>query len=98
MNIILIIIILILITAMKTITKKSGKSRVVYLIGNYAFKFPVIHNWTYFLEGLLGNVQEKKYAREMNLQSKLCPVYFSIWGGFMNIMPRCSEVTENDCP
>ena len=77
---------------------KFGKTRIVYLIGPYAFKFPVVSEWRLFIMGLVGNMQETNYARNINLQDKLCPVYFSILGGFMNIMPRCSEVTEEDFP
>ena len=77
---------------------KFGCTRVVYLIGPYAFKFPIMDKWEHFLQGLLGNIQERFFARKCNLQGKLCPVYFSMWGGLVNVMPRCTAVEEKDFP
>lgn len=77
---------------------KFGATRVVYLIGPFAFKFPVIVEWRLFLMGLVGNMQETNFSRNMNLQNKLCPIYFAMWGGFLNIMPRCTPLREEELP
>ena len=78
-------------------TRKFGTTRVVYLIGKYAIKFPVLVEWRLFLQGLLGNMMERDFTK-WNIDEKLCPVIFSVWGGFCNIMPRCESVTEDNFP
>lgn len=72
-----------------------GCSRTVLLIGNYAFKFPsFLYLWKHFLNGLLHNMQEVTFS---NMQLPyLCPVLFYLPGGFLNVMPRCRELTESE--
>lgn len=70
---------------------KRGITREVILIGRYAIKLPSIRSWMLFLQGLLGNMQERDL---MCLDNRLCPVVFSLWGGWLNIMPRCEPLVE----
>jgi len=74
---------------------RCGHSRCVVLTKRLAFKFPILGSWKGFLLGLLGNMSEKEWTGGDNT-SKLCPIYFSVWGGFLNICPRCDEITRKD--
>lgn len=72
-----------------------GTTRTVLLIGKYALKFPSCSSWKLFLHGLLANMQEKSFS-SMGIP-ELAPVVFSIWGGFLVVMPR-AEVKSFDDP
>jgi len=69
-----------------------GTHRVTYLIGNFALKRPVLCPWRLFLHGLLANIQERTFSAAG--WSKLCPVLFSIPGGWLNIMQRAEPLTR----
>lgn len=75
--------------------KRNGATRTVFLTKNYAFKIPGIwkydYKWSSFLKGLLANMQEKTFHR---MSPRLCPVLFSLWGGFLIVMPRCTSLTD----
>ena len=75
------------------VTKKQGTTRTVFLTQNYAIKIPSMKSWRFFLHGLLSNMQEKEWS---GVDERLCPTYFSIPGGFLNIMPRVVEITYED--
>lgn len=72
-----------------------GCTRVVLLVGRYAFKFP---NWRYswrnFLNGLLCNMQEIEFATTK--WPELCPIVFSIHGGWLVIMKRARVMTDSE--
>lgn len=70
---------------------KHGTTRVVFLLGRYAIKVPTNVSWKLFLCGLLGNMQEVQFSP---LSAKLCPVTFSIWGGFLVVMKRAEPITR----
>lgn len=72
---------------------KYGTTRTVLLIGNFAFKFPSCVEWRLFLQGLLANMQEKKFS---GFHPDLCPVKFSIPGGFLIVMPRCKPLSRDE--
>lgn len=78
--------------------RRFGTTRTVYLTKKYAFKFPVVSTWEHFIRGLLANMQETWLSRckDIKYRDKLCPVKFSIWGGFLVVMPRCEELTEEE--
>lgn len=63
-----------------------GSSRTVVLVGNLAIKFPRWDIWRNFLWGLLNNMQETSFSK-MN-KPELCPVLFSLPGGFLVVMRR----------
>jgi hypothetical protein len=70
-----------------------GISRTVLLAGRYAIKVPSAHHgWRNFLYGLLGNMQERAFSEIGS--PLLCPVLFSVPGGWLNVMPRCRVMTE----
>src|ERR1051325_9135184 len=66
--------------------KRYGTHRTVYLIGKYAIKRPVFVEWRLFLLGLLANMQEARFSKMG--WPELCPVVFSVPGGFLNVMRR----------
>jgi hypothetical protein len=69
-----------------------GATRTVILVGRYAFKFPTMaYGWKSFLNGLLHNMNETAWWRSA-CNAGLCPIVFSIPGGFLNVMPRCEPV------
>lgn len=70
---------------------RFGTTRTVLLVGNLAFKFPVIVSWRLWLCGLLANIQETKFSA---LSSKLCPVLFSAPLGLMIVMKRATPLSR----
>ena len=68
-----------------------GCTRTVFLIGRWAFKFPSIFEWQLFLLGLLANMQERTFS--CTGWPELCPVIWSIPGGWLVIMRRAREMT-----
>lgn len=80
---------------------KYGSTRTVLLIGKYAIKLPSFYNFEFFLRGLLGNLNERKWSSfkdydSLDCKGRLCPVLFTLWGGWFSIMPRCKELTEEE--
>lgn len=74
---------------------KSGASRTVLLIHSYAFKLPRIGGgWRAFLLGLLSNLRERELGRKR--EEHLCPVKFSVPGGWLVVMPRVKPLGEMD--
>jgi hypothetical protein len=69
---------------------KYGSTRTVFLIRNWAIKIPNFREWRLFLHGLLANMQEKTFS----VYPEVCPVIFSVRGGFLNIAKRARELTE----
>lgn len=70
---------------------RSGASRDVLLIGDYAVKFPKFFSWKAALLGLLANMREQEFSREG--WPELCPVLWGIPGGFMIVMARAEPMT-----
>lgn len=70
---------------------KKGSTRQVLFIGKYAIKFPLCESWETFIQGILHNINEKRWS----VLPKFCPVLFS-FGGLFNIMPKCDEITEQE--
>lgn len=74
---------------------KNGVTRKVIIIGGYAFKIPQTrYGWQRFLNGLLANIQERYMSTIADV--RLCPVVFSIPGGWLNVMPACDELSESE--
>jgi hypothetical protein len=71
----------------------TGTHRVVYLIGRYAVKRPVLRPWRLFLCGLLANMQEATFSTTGWPQ--LCPVVFACPGGWLNIMLRAEPLSQD---
>jgi len=69
---------------------RHGSTRVVLLVGKYAFKFPTYIEWRLFLLGLLANMQEVKWSE---MSDRLCPVVWRGWGGFLVIMRRAEPIS-----
>jgi hypothetical protein len=69
-----------------------GSARRVLLTKKWAFKFPNWETWQLFLCGLLANQEEAIWGRMG--QAGVCPVRFSIPGGFLVVMPKCSPIPE----
>ena len=70
---------------------KYGTTRVVYFIGKYAIKIPVIKPWRHFLRGLLANISEAQFSSVEDFTG-LCPVIFSLPGGFLNVMRKAEPL------
>lgn len=71
-----------------------GATRWVILIGKYAIKIPRMDSWRQFLYGLLANMQERVFSKTK--WPELCPVLFSVPGGWLVIMPRCTSLSVQD--
>jgi len=73
---------------------RNGITRESFLIGNYAIKVPSIRSWKGFLWGLLANMQERVWWSDKD--KRLCPVLFSLPGGFLLIMPKVRVMTDKE--
>jgi hypothetical protein len=71
-----------------------GTTRIVVLFRAHAFKFPRFTAWRLFLHGLLANMQEARFSRAG--YPELCPVSWSIWGGFLVVMRRAQPLTRSE--
>lgn len=71
---------------------KTGTTRRVVLVGRLAFKTPRFSSWESFLKGLLANLRERSWS---GFSERLCPVYFAMWGGFLSVMPRTTDLTDD---
>ena len=87
---------------------KLGITRIVFIIGNYAFKIPNFkYSHHHFLQGCYANWSERKYYKnfinadyESNLVKHVAPSYFCLWFGLFQIQARCEpllfELSENE--
>lgn len=73
-----------------------GSSRIVLLLGPWAFKLPTYTEWRLFLRGLLANMQERQLWRFLQDDSALCPVVFALPGGWLIVMPRVEPLTNEE--
>ena len=74
--------------------ERKGSSRDVFIIGRWVVKIPKVYSWETFLWGLLSNIQEREFS---NLEwPELCPVIWSIPGGFLLVMPNCSIIEREN--
>lgn len=70
---------------------RKGATRVVLLIGPYAIKVPRAYSWRTFLNGLLGNMQERMFWYQ--LKSPLCAkVHYADPIGLVLVMERADRV------
>ncbi len=69
-----------------------GTTRAVFLTRRLAFKVPTPSHWQNFLLGLLGNMQERQFSTAG--WPELCPVLFSLPGGFLVVMARAEPLTD----
>lgn len=73
---------------MKLIT--TGSTRWVVLIGQYAVKFPRPTSWWSLLNGMLANLNERRFGR--GYSQALAHVFFADPMGFVVVMERCAAV------
>lgn len=71
-----------------------GCTRRVLLLGRYAVKVPAMTEWRLFLLGLLANMQEALFSKAG--WPELCPVVWSLPGGFLVVMRRARELTDDE--
>lgn len=74
----------------------AGVSRAVLLVGPWAIKVPRASSWKAFLWGLLANMQEADLGSRG--WPELCPVRFTLPGGFLVIMERAEVCTVERAP
>lgn len=74
---------------------RTGCTRIVCLLWRWAVKLPnFTDGWRMFLKGLLANMQEAQFSRTK--WPKLCPVVWSIPGGWIVIMRRAKVLTDDE--
>lgn len=73
---------------------RHGVTRVVILTRRYAIKLPNGESWKSLLYGLLANMQERRFA--VMDWPELCPVRFSLPGGWLVVMPRARVMTDDE--
>lgn len=71
-----------------------GVTRKVFLVGSLAIKIPATVEWRLFLLGLLANMQEAKWSHTG--WPELCPVLWSVPGGFFLVMRRARVLTDEE--
>lgn len=67
---------------------RKGATRWVFCFRGYAVKIPSFYSWRHFLQGLIANMQERRFAGYNRL---LCPVLFAVPGGFLLVMPKVEQ-------
>lgn len=81
----------------------NGIMRKVLLTNRYAIKVPSLrHGWKYFLHGLLANYHEANLwacakadgSAVSGFLSMLCPVVWASWGGWIVVMRRAEEISQ----
>ncbi len=71
-----------------------GATRMVIVTRRWAIKLPHPTEWRLFLQGLLANMQERQFSKAG--WRELCPVVFSIPGGWFLVMPRAEMLTDEE--
>lgn len=69
---------------------RTGCTREVFLTRSHAIKIPSLVSWKSFLNGLLANMQERAFSATG--WPELCPVVWSIPGGWCVVMQRAGEI------
>lgn len=64
------------------------------MVGRWAVKVPQVVEWRLFLLGLLANMQEVRFSTMRH--ERLCPVLWSLPGGFLLVMPRCTPLSAEE--
>lgn len=78
----------------------KGANRLVILTRRHAFKLPnLLGGWWAVLWGLIDNIQERRANGRVRrwpgpAQDGICPLLFSLPGGFLNVMPRARPLTD----
>lgn len=73
---------------------RKGATRLVIISKRRAYKLPLLHSWKHFLTGLLANMQERLFSQAG--WPELCPVLFSLPGGWLVVMPRVDVCRPHD--
>lgn len=74
------------------VSVRHGYSRTVLLLHRWAIKLPRLGaGWRPFLWGLLSNMAERDVWHRTR-DPGLCPILFSLPGGFGVVMPRATDV------
>lgn len=71
---------------------RKGANRVVLLLGPFAVKFPRASNWQGLFYGCLNNMNEAQWSHRPGA----CPVLWIAPGGFVSIMRRAADLTEEE--
>lgn len=71
---------------------RSGVSRLVLLLGDWAIKLPHPGSWRRFLWGLQANMQERDWCGV----DRVAPLHYSNRYGLINIMARADSVPFRD--
>lgn len=71
-----------------------GATRMVLLTRHWAIKLPRPTEWRLFLHGLLANIQERQFWTTYD--RRLCPVKFSLPGGWVVVMPRAKSLSDDE--
>lgn len=75
---------------MGKIELRKGATRRVFLLRGVAVKIPMFCSWESFLNGLLANLQERKFWREMK-HPMLARVLYADFLGLFLVMERADE-------
>ena len=70
-----------------------GSTRIVVLTRRWAIKLPRPTEWRLFLHGLLANMQERQWSSLHD--PRLCPVKWSLPGGWLVVMPRAEPISDD---
>ena len=76
---------------------KKGITRIVFLIGEYAIKFPRFNNHLHFLQGCYANWSERYFTKtfaNLNNINTIAPTYFCFLFGLFSIQARVKPMLE----
>lgn len=76
----------------------SGSSRNCLCIGNIAVKIPKVSSLRRFLVGWIHNINERQRSVGQNPSRAYAPCIWSLFGGLVNIYPRCEQFPTSFIP
>nr|DAO89143.1 MAG TPA: hypothetical protein [Caudoviricetes sp.] len=71
---------------------KAGRCRFVFFVGRYAVKIPRLDSYEGFLQGLISNLNERRYRKPPN--KHLCPIAYANCLGLLVVMRKAQAVID----
>ncbi len=71
---------------------RKGCTRTVLVFNDFVIKIPTLNSWELFLHGLLANITEERFSRELDNRLGLVPMYYGSKLGMYVVSKRAREV------
>lgn len=73
---------------------KKGSTRVVIALGSVVIKLPRAYSWAHFLRGMLANLNERLFWKELK-HPRLARVYYADIFGLVLVMERAGVILND---